>query len=105
SSVLCRPPPTSTLSPYPTLFRSISRDHNLPVIQGQLVDAFPKFIATIASKFEDFDYHIMVVDTDAWWGDPWQCTPEGVDELPLEDRKSTRLNSSHVKISYAVFCL
>src|SRR5690606_13515085 len=53
----------------------ISRDGNLPVIQEQLVDAFPKFISTIASKFEDFDYHIMVVDADDWWGDPWQCTP------------------------------
>src|SRR5690606_40867997 len=29
----------------------------------------------------------------------------GRDHPPLEDRKSTRLNSSHVKISYAVFCL
>src|SRR5690606_32680471 len=28
-----------------------------------------------------------------------------IDDLPPEDRKSTRLNSSHVKISYAVFCL
>lgn len=38
-------------------------------IQEQLVDAFPKFIDTIQSKFEDFDYHIMVVDgTGGWWG-------------------------------------
>src|SRR5207302_4830485 len=29
----------------------------------------------------------------------------GADFLPIKDRKSTRLNSSHVKISYAVFCL
>src|SRR5690349_21933837 len=29
----------------------------------------------------------------------------GVDQRPLQDRKSTRLNSSHVEISYAVFCL
>src|SRR5690606_39846092 len=32
-------------------------------------------------------------------------TPEEDDALAAEDRKSTRLNSSHVKISYAVFCL
>src|SRR5436309_12722849 len=31
--------------------------------------------------------------------------PKGDVEAPLKDRKSTRLNSSHVKISYAVFCL
>ncbi|MEZ4448292.1 MAG: hypothetical protein R3B09_02350 [Nannocystaceae bacterium] len=53
----------------------ISREVNLYVVQAQLVDAFPKFIATIAAKFDDFDYHIMVVDTDYYWGIPWQCTP------------------------------
>ncbi|MEZ4454637.1 MAG: hypothetical protein R3B09_34615 [Nannocystaceae bacterium] len=53
----------------------ISRDVNMYVVQDQLVDAFPKFISTIAAKFEDFDYHIMVVDTDDYWGHPWQCTP------------------------------
>src|SRR5690606_42110174 len=40
-----------------------------------------------------------------WWtvfGDPQRPTPF---RSALEDRKSTRLNSSHVKISYAVFCL
>src|SRR5690606_40373870 len=31
--------------------------------------------------------------------------PAGIDRVGAEDRKSTRLNSSHVKISYAVFCL
>src|SRR5690606_2876127 len=31
--------------------------------------------------------------------------PPCIDEMPSIDRKSTRLNSSHVKISYAVFCL
>jgi hypothetical protein len=58
--------------------------------QEQLTLAFPQFIATIAAKFEDFDYHIMVIDGDAeeWgsefcnevcpdlsckWGDP--CCP------------------------------
>src|SRR5690606_41388593 len=34
-----------------------------------------------------------------------QLSGIGTLELPHEDRKSTRLNSSHVKISYAVFCL
>src|SRR5690606_40273077 len=32
-------------------------------------------------------------------------TDEEIEKIPTEDRKSTRLNSSHVKISYAVFCL
>src|SRR5690606_40994566 len=34
-----------------------------------------------------------------------QPPPEQEPDIALEDRKSTRLNSSHVKISYAVFCL
>src|SRR5207249_5615731 len=34
----------------------------------------------------------------SWWPTPWQAVQEA-------DRKSTRLNSSHVSISYAVFCL
>lgn len=37
-------------------------------IQTQLIDAFPKFISTIETKFADFDYHIMVVDGDRQWG-------------------------------------
>ncbi|HHK43107.1 MAG TPA: hypothetical protein ENJ50_11865, partial [Planctomycetaceae bacterium] len=37
-------------------------------IQPQLLAAFPKFIDTITTKFENFDYHIMVVDGDPRWG-------------------------------------
>src|SRR5258707_3450015 len=33
------------------------------------------------------------------------CCPAGIAGKPLKDRKSTRLNSSHANISYAVFCL
>ena len=51
----------------------ISRHPSMSWSQEQLVAAFPKFIATIQSKFADFDYHIMVVTGDAGWGnDP--CT-------------------------------
>jgi len=37
-------------------------------IQPEIRDALPKFVDTIASKFEDFDVHIMVVDADPRWG-------------------------------------
>ncbi len=46
----------------------ISRIDLMEGRQAQLVEAFPKFIATIESKFEDFDYHIMVIDGDDEWG-------------------------------------
>ena len=47
----------------------ISRDGLMQSLQLDLIEAFPKFIATIESKFDDFDYHIMVIDgDDEQWG-------------------------------------
>lgn len=53
----------------------ISRAAGMELIQAQLVDAFPKFIATIQEKFSDFDFQIMVVDGDPEWGLSY-CTAE-----------------------------
>ena len=53
----------------------VSRDANMELVQAQLVDAFPTFVATIQAKFNDFDYHIMVVDGEPDWGLPY-CTAE-----------------------------
>src|SRR5690625_6979611 len=52
-----------------------------------------------------------VIPNPEYSGEPWSTDKEAVRYLPLQaqkgdqDRKSTRLNSSHVAISYAVFCL
>src|SRR5437773_9348358 len=74
--MMIRPPPRSTLFPYTTLFRSLSDD----------VDV----IAFLQGSREQLA----------------RITREFVGTLgSLEDRKSTRLNSSHITISYAVFCL
>src|SRR5688572_32325761 len=75
-----RRPPRSTLFPYTTLFRSLVPT---PVRADKLV--------VVAGGTE----------TD---GSPPLVQPFGVEFAP-EDRKSTRLNSSHSQISYAVFCL
>src|SRR3989475_8509579 len=40
-----------------------------------------------------------------WLGQPGSAVPESMDPTTQGDRKSTRLNSSHSQISYAVFCL
>src|SRR5690606_41034043 len=77
-------PPTSTLFPYTTLFRSKS----LRRFQQIAEDLQVVIIITE-----------LVVDQDQALGIVSQVV------LPGQDRKSTRLNSSHVKISYAVFCL
>ena len=54
-------------------------------IQPAIVAALPKFIDTIASKFEDFDVHIMVVDADPEWGIP-NCTAVCPDLLTCKNK-------------------
>src|SRR5688572_32561087 len=90
---MIRRPPRSTLFPYTTLFRSV-------------VDEQPVVIERRASPLgARVNAHTIApeVGSHAW--------EHGVDVLDValgeidEDRKSTRLNSSHSQISYAVFCL
>src|SRR5690349_23043467 len=85
-----RRPPRSTLFPYTTLFRS-------PAFPGRVVD----FLASKGVRVAHPDYPADELDAVA------SATGERIRlVLPLGgDRKSTRLNSSHVEISYAVFCL
>src|SRR5690606_41810445 len=74
-------PPSSTLFPYTTLFRSNN------VLLGTLVTLF--FLAGCKTQKEKLEF----------------ISPANNSKVLKGDRKSTRLNSSHVKISYAVFCL
>ncbi len=60
----------------------ISRSGLMESRQAQLVKAFPKFIETIEAKFDDFDYHIMVIDGDDEWGS-YHCT----NDCPVLDCK------------------
>src|SRR2546430_9818182 len=80
---MIRRPPRSTLFPYTTLFRSIGERAIRSVLRAS--DSRGPATALTQRLFEHFE----VV---------------GVDGL-ISDRKSTRLNSSHSQISYAVFCL
>src|SRR2546427_824287 len=89
---MIRRPPRSTLFPYTTLFRSVVVD---------LASPDPVTPYNIASPWSgsDLDYFATSrVET------LQELLPSG-DGLSLRDRKSTRLNSSHSQISYAVFCL
>src|SRR2546422_5313284 len=88
---MIRRPPRSTLFPYTTLFRS------LPELRG----AAPIEWAII-NGLEQTGVTIMQMDAGMDTGPILHQIPHHVDG---EDRKSTRLNSSHGYISYAVFCL
>src|SRR5256885_7505987 len=89
---MIRRPPRSTLFPYTTLFRSGERV-TLPLPAGAMS-------ATFADYDDDGWLDLFVIGTD---GRGYLLhNREG---RQFEDRKSTRLNSSHLVISYAVFCL
>src|SRR3712207_7993054 len=88
---MIRRPPRSTLFPYTTLFRSIDRcswsygEKNM----APHVAAFHRYPVKGSSAGP-----LMRAEVEAGGTMPWD-----------RDRKSTRLNSSHANISYAVFCL
>src|SRR2546430_5778427 len=89
---MIRRPPRSTLFPYTTLFRS-------PTIRYALDQHAKVFILSHLGRPEEgrFDESLSL-----------QPVAAKLSELlgkPVADRKSTRLNSSHSQISYAVFCL
>src|SRR5207248_8947597 len=94
------PPPTSTLFPYTTLFRS-----PVPVLKDVNLDIGPaEFVAIMGPSGSGKSTLMSILGClDA----PSDGTYvfEGRDVGALRDRKSTRLNSSHRTISYAVFCL
>src|SRR3989442_4839604 len=82
---MIRRPPRSTLFPYTTLFRSRStRPWRAP----------PRCTASCWPGGDD----LLTIDDGA-------SVPDAPSSIVRRDRKSTRLNSSHVRISYAVFCL
>src|SRR5436305_9496705 len=77
--LMIRCPPISTLFPYTTLFRSVFRQY--------------RFSPHPSPKLANSELQPRAL-------------PQGASAVSeREDRKSTRLNSSHVRISYAVFCL
>src|SRR3712207_7750181 len=94
---MIRRPPRSTLFPYTTLFRSVLR----PLLfskarktsfhlreEGMSEEIIPQHEQEVYSVLEKLSIQISILDLQQH-----------------RDRKSTRLNSSHANISYAVFCL
>src|SRR3712207_8201079 len=91
---MIRRPPRSTLFPYTTLFRSCDAERtSLALHEGEERDGGQRRHAAGDQDDEPAEgHHEAEHDT------PGRPGPAG-------DRKSTRLNSSHANISYAVFCL
>src|SRR5688572_32344655 len=97
---MIRRPPRSTLFPYTTLFRS---DGSLRLQAGdeRVVRQGPAGLDSDGAASHDDD-----LGPEAFSGRAQQIQIRaGWAGRPMEDRKSTRLNSSHSQISYAVFCL
>src|SRR5207248_4833948 len=103
SFLMTRLPPCFTLFPYTTLFRSLRRIEDI----SGLVDT--KFFEN------DSQFGLKYLANPVFYG-IFKCKVDGLNRMGLsntinasdalfEDRKSTRLNSSHRTISYAVFCL
>src|SRR2546427_7819495 len=95
---MIRRPPRSTLFPYTTLFRS----SNISFWKTSAPWLAVVFLLTlVAIQGEKWTHERIAVAK-------LQAAPQSspnVLVIVLEDRKSTRLNSSHSQISYAVFCL
>src|SRR3712207_8815874 len=95
---MIRRPPRSTLFPYTTLFRS----RGLTAFLGLYVGAAP---ARVLAEVLYLGELLALGQLNAHRGEHGPAVAdEGAGEGRL-DRKSTRLNSSHANISYAVFCL
>src|SRR3712207_8374778 len=91
---MIRRPPRSTLCPYTTLFRSMNFvdnvvDQSAGTVRARAIVANPDYFLAPGQ------FGIIRIPG----------SPEYDAILVPEDRKSTRLNSSHANISYAVFCL
>src|SRR3712207_8368031 len=95
---MIRRPPRSTLFPYTTLFRSTRWGISDRILN--LEDYTLDFVAAVLDEVLDiFPGGYVHVGGDEVPRKEWR------ESAAAQDRKSTRLNSSHANISYAVFCL
>src|SRR3712207_7992485 len=83
--LMIRRPPRSTLFPYTTLFRSAAGTHPISSWMNQEITPFERYKGVV-DEMQDLALQLLIFGMHV-------------------DRKSTRLNSSHANISYAVFCL
>src|SRR3712207_8680617 len=87
--LMIRRPPRSTLFPYTTLFRSAERRGDRGLARREEAPGMSGILVYVLHRDGTFNANSL----------------GAVSEAARLDRKSTRLNSSHANISYAVFCL
>src|SRR5256885_7864441 len=92
---MIRRPPRSTLFPYTTLFRSTLQSYP---DAGPFTVTFDYLIRGVSTRVQEQSNGSVELDVANRYYVPQKIAYE-------KDRKSTRLNSSHLVISYAVFCL
>src|SRR5207249_12264350 len=99
--ILLPRPPRPTLFPYTTLFRSVGPEW------GRVTPATSLWGMRLRAEYDLTRPNSVLglrLEGGARWG-PTQSYFYEQNSISFGDRKSTRLNSSHVSISYAVFCL
>src|SRR3712207_8133483 len=92
---MIRRPPRSTLFPYTTLFRSAPDLRRAVLGDGRDAERDDAHLVAVPVRVKPRQEERRALVR----------APEGRDDGRAGDRKSTRLNSSHANISYAVFCL
>src|SRR5690554_7323659 len=116
------PTPRSTLFPYTTLFRSIIdrnycffeykninwdavyKNYSSRITPNMNNEALFKLMGQMLAELKDGHVNLTAShDVTRYW--EWHENYPANFDSEIQDRKSTRLNSSHVRISYAVFCL
>src|SRR3712207_8055091 len=95
---MIRRPPRSTLFPYTTLFRS-DIEHFRGMKEDGLVHKVRQIAEIVRQTGRSYQLEPMNAYERRIVHNAFKDDPE------IQDRKSTRLNSSHANISYAVFCL
>src|SRR3712207_7223857 len=91
--LMIRRPPRSTLFPYTTLFRSPAEGGQEQLFSSTYSNGVRQYLPAPSGAMLAYSVQAHVS----------ACASAG--DIAVRDRKSTRLNSSHANISYAVFCL
>src|SRR5262245_65003548 len=101
---MLQPPPSSTLFPYTTLFRSVL-ERDFPDIVAVEPAVLAQHFARAGVPEQAVGYYIKAARLAITRSAMSEAITILDRAMELLDRKSTRLNSSHLGISYAVFCL